>query len=190
MSRILNRIKSILLNKLLDNVIINEIVTKSLVDVGNTAYIDLVDFDHKSSDPGAPTESQMWYNSTDHVLRYRNNTETVDVSGINTDPFFRDIESYTHNFGSVSDNDSTFVTVLEISSGRGILVSIGAGTASPSGMEVRITIDGGTAETDTFTKTYGALGESVWETFTSSLLVEMRNTASCTSRYWAIALTE
>lgn len=77
----LQKIKEKLVNWLLRGVVVEEIKTKKLVDKGNTLYVDIADFDHNASDPGSPTESQMWYNSTDHVLRYRNNVETIDVGG-------------------------------------------------------------------------------------------------------------
>jgi hypothetical protein len=32
------------------------------------------------TDPGSPSEGQFWYNTTTHILRYRNNTRTVDVT--------------------------------------------------------------------------------------------------------------
>lgn len=72
------KIKEKLVNWLLRDIVINEIKTKKLIDKGNTLYVDIADFDHNTSD-GTPTESQMWYNVTDHVLRYRNDTETIDV---------------------------------------------------------------------------------------------------------------
>jgi hypothetical protein len=76
----LNTLKGKLLNWLLKDVVVEEIRTKKLVDKGNTFYVDIADFDHNTID-GSRTESQMWYNSTDHVLRYRNDTGTVDIGG-------------------------------------------------------------------------------------------------------------
>lgn len=73
-------IKEKFINWLVKDVIIEELRTKKLIDKGNTLYVDIADFDHNASD-GSPTESQMWYNSTDHVLRYRNDTETIDIGG-------------------------------------------------------------------------------------------------------------
>lgn len=32
-----------------------------------------------ASDPGSPVEGQIWYNSTDHVLRYRTNGSTITI---------------------------------------------------------------------------------------------------------------
>lgn len=75
---ILNRIKEIIVNKLVAGIVLTNLHTLKLVDKGNTLYVDIADFDHNASD-GSPTESQMWYNSTDHVLRYRNDVETVDI---------------------------------------------------------------------------------------------------------------
>lgn len=71
-------LKNKIVNWLLKGVVVEELRTKKLVDKGNTLYVDIADFDHNTSD-GSPTESQMWYNSTDHVLRYRNDTATVDI---------------------------------------------------------------------------------------------------------------
>jgi len=72
------RLKEILVNWFFKGAVINRLHTRRICVVGgSTFYIDLLDMDHKSSDPSA-TESQMWYNSTNHVMRYRNDSETVD----------------------------------------------------------------------------------------------------------------
>lgn len=34
-----------------------------------------------ASDPVSPVEGQYWYNSTDHVLRYFDGTDTIDIAG-------------------------------------------------------------------------------------------------------------
>jgi len=88
--KIINRLKARLVNWLVKDIIIEGITTKRLIDKGNTLYVDVADFDHNTSD-GTPTESQMWYNSTDHVMRYRNDSETIDIGGGSTSPTF---ESY------------------------------------------------------------------------------------------------
>jgi len=75
------KIKEQLVNWLLNDITLREVRINKLVDKGNTAYVDYLDLDHQSSDPGSPTESLVWYNSTDHVLRYRNDSETIDVTG-------------------------------------------------------------------------------------------------------------
>jgi hypothetical protein len=78
--KIITKLKERLVNWLVKDIVIEGIHTKKLIDKGNTLYVDIADFDHNTSD-GTRTESQMWYNSTDHVLRYRNDTETVDIGG-------------------------------------------------------------------------------------------------------------
>jgi len=108
---------------------------------------------------------------------------------------FRDrVETYTHEIVSTTDNDSTFVTVVNVSSGRGVLIGVWYEGSTSSETQVRITIDGGAAETDSLgygaSATYPGAGATIWETFTSSLLVEMRGTATVNMTFGAVVLTE
>lgn len=64
-----------------------------------------------ASDPGSPVEGQFWYNSTDHVFRYRNNSVTIDLvpaTGM-TDEQVQDIVG-----AMVASNTETGITVTYV----------------------------------------------------------------------------
>jgi hypothetical protein len=72
------KIREIIANWLFKDVIIEELHTRGChVEGGNTAYINILDWDHNTSD-GTRTESQVWYNSTDATMKYRTDTGTVE----------------------------------------------------------------------------------------------------------------
>ena len=104
--------KEKLMNWLIKDVILEELRTKKLIDKGNTLYVDIADFDHNASD-GSPTESQMWYNSTDHVLRYRNDAETIDIGG--GDEISYTIGDTTFHFNDDEMSNATVSWTLMIS---------------------------------------------------------------------------
>jgi len=74
------KLKEKFINWLLKDVVIEELNTSGIrVHGGKTLYVDIWDWNHNTSD-GSPTESQMWYNSSDSVLRYRTDSETIDIT--------------------------------------------------------------------------------------------------------------
>lgn len=52
-----------------------------------------------ASDPGSPAEGQVWYNTTTHLLKWRNNSATID-------PLARANHSGTQTASTVSDFDT------------------------------------------------------------------------------------
>jgi hypothetical protein len=74
----LTRIRAVIANWLFKDVTVDKIHTEGMrVQGGHTLYVDIWDWDHNTSDPGTPTESQVWYNSTDATMKYRTDSETV-----------------------------------------------------------------------------------------------------------------
>lgn len=74
-----------------------------------------------ATDPGSPGEAQMWYNTTDHVLRYFNGTAVIDVlAGGGGDGTVTDIIG-TAPITATDNEDSTFT------------ISISAATTSAAG---------------------------------------------------------
>ncbi len=70
------RLKERFVNWLFSGIEIDEItVLRIFVRGPNTARLDLLDMDHKTSDYS--TESQMWYNSNSHQMKYHNGSEVV-----------------------------------------------------------------------------------------------------------------
>jgi len=73
-------LKEKIVNWLLHDITIEELHTRGIrVSGGNTLYVDIWDWDHNTADPST-TESLMWYNSTDSVLRYYDGTSVVDIT--------------------------------------------------------------------------------------------------------------
>lgn len=90
-----------------------------------------------------------------------------------------------------ADNDATYVTVLNVASGSGLLVAIGGrlgGTASA--VTVKITVDGGTP-VETSLDSIGA--SSAWSlaimtAFVTSLKVEMKLGGAQDADYWVVSI--
>jgi len=75
----MRRFRRWLVNWLFSDITVKLLRTNGIyIQGGSTAYINYLDLNHQGSDPGSPTESLVWYNSSDHVLRYYNGSETVD----------------------------------------------------------------------------------------------------------------
>lgn len=105
----------------------------------------------------------------------------------------RSLEAYTYQYGFANDNGTSAVTVLNVSSGRGILVGCGAGTNV--GTEFKLTVDG-VVVVNYPKMNFTVEGSSAawffgpWIPFTTSLEVKMRCTANRVAYYWAVAAVE
>jgi len=102
----------------------------------------------------------------------------------------RSLEAYTFTYGlGVADNDANLVTVLDVASGRGLLMSFGG--AADDRIFLKLTVDGSILLNNVeITGAAGSASILGVIPFTTSCKVEMRLWAANNGRFWAVALVE
>lgn len=83
------------------------IPVKSNLDLGQNQLLNIV-IHVTSSDPGSPVDGQLWYNSTSHLLKFRNNGSTHTLADLNNS-----LSDFTQPSGDVAWNTHKITGLLD-----------------------------------------------------------------------------
>lgn len=110
-------------------------------DSGNLTGVESLTLVSLASDPGSPTDGQVWYNTTDDQLRVRRNGVTEDLVGVSEIDFLE-----VNAAGDITTTSTTDVVAT------GMTITPGAGTYS---VKFSTQLQSSTGGGQVFTTVYG-----------------------------------